>query len=417
MKFPKKSVVLLLLGAVLLSTSCFRRDGNRTVLLPYVQRLVSDTTSAQFDVLQRVNPKSKSGAITVLGEPTDVVRLTEALLRCDRFNNIDGSLSPDGLPDFAGEVIAPVLDAANAPYAPYMEAGNEEFLRELHVRNFLSVMDTTCVFSPFDLEDRLPKPSAKVLVLASSLSAEYGEADIDTLCAIAGKPIPVVSSVGAMIDNVLQAHAPDCHFAVWTVRDKLGAGIYSQALRRAARSSSRIPTMWSFVPDSSETLRGRFLSLLDMYLAAGGTQPLSAIVVDEPYLQADTLDAIAVSLRNSDEVGYQKYRDLLAADFSAVDVNKAVTAWCFRTLRQTNGFTHRIAFPEVSAYLTVPAGGLPADAYYQDGRLQETYKYNRAPVSDLITTRLVECRQRYLDEETARIIRQEASKTNAAYVR
>ena len=211
MKLPKKSVLLLLLVAVLLSTSCFRRDGNRTVLLPYVQRLVSDTTSVQFDVLQRVNPKSKSGAITVLGEPTDVVRLTEALLRCDRFNNIDGSLSPDGLPDFAGEVIAPVLDAANAPYAPYMEAGNEEFLRELHVRNFLSVMDTTCVFSPFDLEDRLPKPSAKVLVLASSLSAEYGEADIDTLCAIAGKPIPVVSSVGAMIGNVLQAHAPDCH--------------------------------------------------------------------------------------------------------------------------------------------------------------------------------------------------------------
>lgn len=56
---------------------------------------------------QKVLPSE--GNIVVFGELDNVNALADYMLGCDNFDNVDGSLNPDGLPDFSGEVISKVL--------------------------------------------------------------------------------------------------------------------------------------------------------------------------------------------------------------------------------------------------------------------------------------------------------------------
>ena len=42
-----------------------------------------------------------SGCIAIIGSPEESSALSAEFVTCDRFDNIDGSARPDGLPDFA----------------------------------------------------------------------------------------------------------------------------------------------------------------------------------------------------------------------------------------------------------------------------------------------------------------------------
>ena len=52
---------------------------------------------------------SREGSIVVFGGAREVDALSSYLLTCDSFDNVSGKPEPDGLPDFAGEVIDRVL--------------------------------------------------------------------------------------------------------------------------------------------------------------------------------------------------------------------------------------------------------------------------------------------------------------------
>ncbi len=56
-----------------------------------------------------VSKSNSVGSIVVLGDLGKVNTLTDYMLRMDKFDNVSGVLSSDGLPDFAGEEIERIL--------------------------------------------------------------------------------------------------------------------------------------------------------------------------------------------------------------------------------------------------------------------------------------------------------------------
>ncbi|MBR1406532.1 MAG: hypothetical protein IJ578_06325 [Bacteroidales bacterium] len=396
----KKYSYIVLAVLILACASCRERVTGGRPVIPYVAGLLSDTTSYDYGILSMFNPANKAGSIAVIGEPEDALFLTEQLLTSDRYDNIDGALRPDGLPDFAGEIFAPVLDVANAPYGGYFTHGNEDYLSEITVRNFLAVLDTACFLSSYDTDRLVHKAPAKMVVLASSYSTAYGYFNIDTLCHVAGRDVPVIPLTRAMLDAAWNRYGNGINVGIWTTGDVLGAGIWSAAFPYAARRHGDAKATYSvFCPDSSATVLDRFMNYMQMYAAAGNTAKISALVLDDPAVPLDSLRAAVSSVMKVDRDSYITWRNLLADDFEIIDAGSAVASACYAYLRENNRFTHKVAYPDVKVYATAPVNGLPETAYGPDGWLTEEFRYNRASNVGDPTYSLVELKDKYLTEE------------------
>lgn len=122
-----------------------------------------------------------SGTIALIGDPASCLKVGEKMLISDEFDNIDASLAPDGLPDFAGETIVPFLDFANYPYEDLMATEHgTALLREIAVKNALEAMDTL--------------GRCKVIVICSPVLAKFGASDIEDLFTRAECHVPLVYS-------------------------------------------------------------------------------------------------------------------------------------------------------------------------------------------------------------------------------
>jgi len=110
--------------------------------IAYVQRMISDTTSSGYSLVSSYNPDDQSGPIAIIGQPEDVISLTEIMLNMDLYNNVTGKPKSDGLSDFSGETIAMMLDMANSPYSIDGSTQSIDRLREITARNFMASIDT-----------------------------------------------------------------------------------------------------------------------------------------------------------------------------------------------------------------------------------------------------------------------------------
>ena len=112
-----------------------------------------------------------------------------------------------------------------------MEKGNETYLKELTVKNFISAVDTSCAFSQYDRDTKVHKSSSKVVVLTSSYTSAYGYDDIEALVKGTGSEIDVISPVHAMFRYAMKRHGGDkAELAVWTTSEILGSGVYATVL-------------------------------------------------------------------------------------------------------------------------------------------------------------------------------------------
>ena len=397
MRILKYTFVMLL---CLLVAACGKRQTGGRYVTPYVARMLADTTGYDYRVVSSYDLSDKSGTIAVVGEPEETLLLTEKMMTSDRFNNISASLRPDGLPDFSGETFAPVLDRANAPYEGYLAHANEDFLTELTVRNFVAALDTACYFNSYDKDRLLRKPSAKMVVLSSSLSAAYGYWDIDTLCVSASRSIPVFSVPQAMLDHAWARYGEGMNLGIWTTRKALGAGVWSTVFPRvAARHHDATAKYEVFCPDSTVSVQDRFFEFIQMYADAGNSAKLSALLLDDYAIDADSLRTVVDAVMQVDEDNYITYRNFLSEDFEIIDAGSAVSSVCYLYLRATNRFTHRIAYPDVKIYVTAPSNELPEDAYAPDGWMNENFRYNRATGVPESSYRLVELKDKHLTPE------------------
>ncbi len=171
----------LLLGAIL---SCSRRVETGFDSLELVDILVRDS----LPVLQHKAARAGSadGKIILLGDVETFPRLCALMKEEDAFDNVDAKAVPDGLPDFAGETIVPLVDFTQSPFSE-MLSGNDgpRALKELAVRLSLAALDSSL--------------NCKVLVICSPLMAEYGGDDISDFYEKIGCNVPVIYSADTTV--------------------------------------------------------------------------------------------------------------------------------------------------------------------------------------------------------------------------
>ena len=346
----RRFLLFLGLGAAFLS--CEQRPVVTFVPVPLVTSLLADTTVSAWSPLAAYDAEDSRGSIAVIGEPDRVSWMMGTLLLQDSFDNIDGRLLSDGLPDFAGETLAAYRDSAFVPYDACLQEGREVQLREATVRMSLAALDTLYNRNVFDHENLLSKKRAKMLVLASPYLARYGAHDLKVLFDAAGADIPVISVPGAMRAHLKRAHAYPCNVGVLADRQMAVSGVFPEELDGCA------VTVLSPAAESPET---ELLRFLDMYRDAGNTLPLNALLVDERTVPSDSLRATVARIRRSDTEELMPYGRLLAPDFEVVDAIACTAGECYRVLRQRNLFTHDIAYPLAEFYEIRLAAGQPED--------------------------------------------------------
>ena len=354
---------------LILSCACRQTETYQRPTIPFVHSVLSGSFAYERAVVTDFSLSASEGALFLIGDQERCARLSESLVRSDRFDNVDGRDQQDGLPDFAGETICSIYDVANTPYRGYIGADNEEFLRELAVRGVLSAMDTLCFVSPYDRSGMGEKPVAKLVVLTSSYMAAFGQFDADTLLRALDCPLPVIAPVSSMLDEVFASEKTPAMIGFLAPKADIASGIYSALVQQKARSAGRpTPECVVFAPEAGED---PFQSFLDSYISAGYGQPLDVLIVDDLDVDMARLEESrgrVTSVMNEETLTYGK---ALAPDFRVLDVRSTLTSTCYRILRERNLFTHNIARPKTRAYMTCLKPDLPDTDAYRFGRASD----------------------------------------------
>ncbi len=342
------SISAAVLLTALLAGGCRETAGPGRRTVPFVERTISGR-GRDWALVSGFNPSDSRGTIALVGSAERNRLLAGRFLTGDDFDNIDGRLVPDELPDFSGERIDIISDLANLPYESFL-GGNEDSLRTVTVRNLLSALDTALSLGAFDNEKLERKEKAKVVIFTSPLSAEYGAFDIDTLVRTAGKSIPVIFPSRLIFGRQLDRNIPHLHVAVVTDSVTARSGAYQHVFDEMAAERGQLGCGCVAFPADSLSYAGE---LLDGYRAAGGNMPLSAVVIDDPTVDINAVrDSFDWIMRVQSEANLG-YRKLIADGFVVIDALRAVTDECYRILRGTNNFTHDIAYPHSKDFVTI----------------------------------------------------------------
>ena len=169
--------MIVLLAATAAAFSCVRKVESGYGSLPLVENLVADSLPGLQKLAREAS--SPSGTIVIVGEPLSCLALSEEMMNCDYFDNVDARKVKDGLPDFSGETIVPVLDFVNSPYDSVLAvSGGAMKLRETAVRAALVALDSTI--------------RCKVLVICSPQLAGNGGEDVADLFSKISCEVPVI---------------------------------------------------------------------------------------------------------------------------------------------------------------------------------------------------------------------------------
>lgn len=395
----KRLLILLLALSPTFAESCMDRGAGDPLSIKYVRDIVSDTTSAGYRRLRICGTDGVAGSMTVFGPSAETFFLSEKLLTCDNFDNVNGRAVPDGLPDFAGETVAVVSDLANEPYSGYLRKSNSEFLREIAVRSFFDLIDTTALVSQYDRNLGERKAGAKVVVLSSSYLSAFGYYDINALLNASGRDIHVISPVHSMLSYASARHGAEMNLAVWTTPEIVEAGIYPAV--KFSLSADYPELDYEVLCPEQGQVNDRIISFLRQYKASGKTAVLDAAIVDEIPLPASDLNSALSDLWDNVNDSLIVYKSLISEKFEFIDAATAVIAECEKTMRSSNLFTHRIAYPAAEFYATIPVPGMAQADYGGNGLYTDEFKYNRAPSSDLETFLLVKMKSRTLPDSLA----------------
>ena len=353
-----KGHIIILSACALAVFSCKEKPVVVRDTIPYVKQVAGDSLGTRlFDLVEDFDEGCSSGAIAVVGEPEQGTLLSRLLMRFDRFDNVDGRCGGDGLPDFSGEEIGVYLDEYNAPYDNIIRSGRTDYLREVAVRSFLAALDTACRVSPFDPDNLIRKAPAKVVILSSTAMSAYGLFDIDTLCRMAGKSVPVISPVHTALGKVLPEDGSTINIGVWADSSVAGARVYEEVFDEIYKPSKGLrSTLTVITPDDGADVGDRFMRFLQVYKETYPDKQLQALLIDDFGVNMTELSARLDEIRKEESYEMMNYSKILAPDFRFIYVMDAVAESCFRLMRQRSLFTHHVAYPSIHFYQTVDDG-------------------------------------------------------------
>lgn len=379
--------------------ACGRNKDVSEPYLPFVKKALSDTSSVAWHILESYTPGNVSGSIAIIGDFDPLCELVDEFLRSDRFDNIDGSESPDELHDFAGETLTPVFDIANSPYDGYIVAENIPAMREAAVSMAVASLGNLSYSNTFDEALTSPRTPAKVLIVGSPYLCRYAMKDIDTLFLSKGIDIPVISLSDAMMHRAMKRH-PSGIIAVLAGVKEIEYGLYRSVYDRVRSGYDSFP---DYIEDtiSGSDSRSILASFLDDYIASGATRKISAVLLgtSSDSLNVQSLSAALEEIRTSQGSGMESYRSVLEEDLEFIGGEDAAIRECYGVLRSRNLFTHRIAYPSVEAFVTVPSVGVPLESVDFGGTLATRYKYNHSADASVQITRTVPLNRLYMSDE------------------
>jgi len=332
-----KKLIPFIAVLVLFAVSCRDRKVPGRDTIPYVKQLAEDTTA--FSLVQAYRTQGSRGSIAIIGEPDAALLLSEAFLQADVRDNIDGKAGNDRLPDFAGEAFDIIMDAYNAPYRRMAEASPDS-LREMAVRCAMMSLDTVSYAHALDPQSRLGKKKAKIFVLASSLLAEFGQSDLDTLLKMASREPLILNPVDAMMDHVRKASLS--HVAAWV----------TAPVKPAYEAAAGELDCTVISPVGGTDVRSAFRDLLRQYRALRPNRVLDAVLVDSFSMDQEELKAEVEHIHRQITEEDMAFDRILAPKFHFIEPMSCLTEACYRLLREKNLFTHDIAYPAVRYYQT-----------------------------------------------------------------
>jgi len=417
MKLKLRYIIIFGL-AIILSFSCSKRKNVVNNSIPYLYKVLNDTSLAGHKALAAYNQFSTNGSIALVGSPESCIPIGEKLLTADVFDNVDGSRNPDGLPDFAGESIDSYMDLANVPYKGYLDNGSETLMREIVVRNVLFALDTLYNINSFDTENKVTKLPAKLVIITDPITCEYGKYDVDSMFHAVGKKSPVIYAAQSMFNQAFKSGKSDLNIGVMADNEVIASGAYSIIFNNIVKSKGdNSSKLHIFSTNSgSNTSVDRFLTFLDMYKNAGNSDKLDVLLIDDPLISLDSLDVVLSTIRQAATERMHSYNKLLADNFSFVDMPSAVAKDCYKYLRDKNMFTHNIAWPTANGYVSVPISGLESGSYDSKGGFEDGYKFSRETYSDTDTYTFLKYDDKYLNNNQLDMIRSKAFQTYKSYV-
>ena len=396
-----RSYLIAALLAASAAVSCHGPESPDFVPCRLAEAALSDTSSFGYKAMASADG-GNDGAIAVFGGFDETAVIAEKLLTADMFDNIDGKECRDTLPDFAGETVMPLFDVANAPYSGYVDAMNEDFLKEAVLNCFWTALSRKCSSTAFDRSMSKEKPAAKLVIFSSSVLAAFGCQDAEYLLSETGSDIGVLDAVSSSLSNVMAHASVPSNVGVWAAGDIISSGVYGNGFRsvRALYADRESPDYreWAgsaeavcLSPERGGNAAEDVISFLDSYIAAEYSMPLSGVVVDDPdqACLVDSMNVAVAALMASEAPETEIYRSVMAPGFAFLSPADAVVADCYRWLRKNNRFTHVIAYPDVDAYVTVPSSEVNGRFLADGCSFTPDFKYNRAPGSDVVTFRTV----------------------------
>lgn len=317
-----------------------------------VNRIAADRDGRYYHMLSTYAVPDKYGSIALIGTASRCDTLLSLFAACDRHDNVDGKPFADGLPDFAGELIAAYADASTT---------EADALRDFVVRASLAAVDSVYSITQYDIEGQGRKSPAKLIVLADPSYNVHGKFDIDTLMQITGCGIRTVTPMKAAFDELFSGTAEVSSIGVITGQEWSGKGLYPEIIRQefSSRKLSGTEAVVFAVRDSSDAL----IDFLDKYVSSGHDGRLDAIIVDDINVNTaamnETLGRIT-SVASQESVTYGK---LVSPDLRIISTKDALMNACYGMLRSQNTFTHNISYPETASFSSVKTPAEGQDGY------------------------------------------------------
>lgn len=376
----KKHLVIPLLFVAAAALSCRETPVGPRPTIPMVYAVLADSTGAGRLAAQS-GRRGGEGSIAIIGEPKNTIVLARRLQGTDRVDNVDGRPVRDSLPDFAGETFDVIMDAVGAPYAQFLTLDRNlsdslrqeslDSLRERAVINAVSAWDSLSWRSATDTEPLLRKQRAKMLIYTSTLQAQWGLFDVDTLQQLCGGGCIILSPVHAMLDQAYASGARS--LVVWTTRDVRASGAWQSVFARKGWADAHLTVI---APERALDIRTELRSVLREYQATG--RVMDALLVDDVTVNLAPLQSelSLIGLKGTDEDA--AFHAMMAPGFALWNPVDALIRATYENLREHSLFTHRIARPALHYYETAEsAEGMPLLVETSAAYAQSTY------VSDL----------------------------------
>jgi len=348
-KIASISCLLLMLSLTTVS-SCSQLRNESVPAVRLVEEVLSNPLGAEYQSIISFDPSASKGDIVIVDYPCRAASFSDVFLNCDFYDNISGAQGGDRLPDFAGEKISTILDVANGDYASTYVQDADSTLRTLTVRAFLTSLDTACCVAPYDNDFTSKREIAKCIVLSSPYMDVRGKYDIDTLLALTRKPIPVIYPVRTAFEEAFKQTDGFFNLAVIPDDAVTSLQVYADIFKDVAKQHS--DNLSACIALRSERGNDLFSNTVELYASAGMGGRMNVLVIDDPSVDVKALQKSYQRIMTVQSEKNLELRKSLSANMVFLTTLDCAARSCYALFRNNNIFTHKIAYPKASAYIT-----------------------------------------------------------------